>query len=67
MIVNLRCEKCRNVYDFEVGKVREDANWNLVFEHTTVCPNCGAKDKDLLTEKGQSQMTVWSFEQNNLK
>ncbi len=67
MIVNLRCEKCRTVYDFEVGKVSEDSNWNLVFENTTICPNCGVKNKDLLTETGQSQMTAWSFDQQSTK
>ena len=67
MIVNLRCEKCRTVYDFEVGKVSENYRGDLKFENTSICPHCGVKDKDLLSEIGQSQMTVWFFEQQNLK
>jgi len=65
MIINLRCKKCRTIYDFEVGELSEDSNWNLVFENTSICPNCGAIDEDLLTEKGQSQVTTWSFKKDN--
>ena len=36
-----------------------DDNMRLVFEHAPVCPKCGAKDKELLSELGQSQMTEW--------
>jgi len=32
---------------------------SLVFENTPICPKCNAKDKELLTELGQSQMTDW--------
>jgi rubredoxin len=61
MIVNLKCEKCRFIYNFEVGKVSNDKNYNLVFENQTICPKCGAKGKDLLSELGQSQMTQWDL------
>jgi hypothetical protein len=36
-----------------------DENMRLVFEHKPVCPKCGAIDKELLSELGQSQMTEW--------
>jgi len=32
---------------------------SLVFENKPICPKCNAKDKELLTELGQSQMTDW--------
>ena len=59
MIVNLKCEDCKTVYNFEVGDVSMDNFGNLVFENKTICPNCKVEDKDLLTELGQSQMTEW--------
>lgn len=61
MKVNLNCEVCRTNYDFEVGEPSTDENMNLIFEHKSICPKCGAKDKDLLSELGQSQMTEWSL------
>ena len=62
MIVNLKCGKCRYIYDFEVGKVSYDKKYSLVFENLTICPKCGAKGEDLLSELGQSQMTQWDLE-----
>ena len=59
MIVNLKCGECRHIYDFEVGEPSMDKNYRLVFENIPVCPKCKAKDKELLTEQGQSQMTAW--------
>jgi rubredoxin len=59
MKVNLKCEKCGKIYDYEVGNVSLDDKGALVFENKSVCPKCGAVDKDLLTELGQSQMTEW--------
>jgi rubredoxin len=64
MLVNLKCKKCKIVYDFEVGRIATDKNYRLVFENDTICPNCGAKNEDLLTEFGQTQMTIWHM--NNL-
>ncbi len=61
MKVNLKCSECKVHYDFEVGKVTTDEEMNLIFEHKSVCPKCGAKDKDLLTEIGQGQMTEFFF------
>ena len=61
MEVNLKCGKCKTIYDFEVGNITEDKNYNLKFEHETICPKCGAKGEDLLSELGQSQMTEWFF------
>lgn len=59
MIVNLKCEICKYVYDYEVGEPSMDKNRKLVFENKPVCPKCKAIDKELLTELGQSQMTAW--------
>jgi rubredoxin len=59
MLVNLKCGVCGHIYNFEVGKVSMDKNSTLVFENKPVCPKCKAKDKELLTEQGQSQMTRW--------
>jgi len=62
MFINLKCSQCNYVYIFDVGTVSTDKNLKLVWENKTVCPKCGAVDKDLLTELGQSQMTSWFFE-----
>jgi len=59
MIVNLKCGECKHIYDFDVGKPSMDENYRLVFEKIPECPKCKAKDKELLTEKGQGQMTAW--------
>jgi rubredoxin len=59
MIVNFKCEICKHVYDFEVGEPSMDIKYKLVFEKKPVCPKCNAVDKELLTERGQSQMTAW--------
>ena len=59
MEVNLKCGSCKTNYDFEVGEPSTDENMRLVFEHNPVCPKCGAIDKELLSELGQSQMTDW--------
>jgi len=61
MIVNLKCEFCNFIYDAEVGKPSMDNKGSLVWEKKTICPNCKAVDKDLLSEKGQGQMTQWFF------
>jgi rubredoxin len=59
MIVNLKCGSCGQIYDFEVGEPSMDKNLKLVFSNKSICPRCKAKDKDLLTEVGQGQMTLW--------
>jgi len=59
MIVNLKCGKCKHVYDYEVGEPSMDENYKLVFENKPVCSKCLAIDKELLTEMGQGQMTAW--------
>lgn len=59
MIVNLKCGECKHIFDFEVGKPSMDKNHRLVFENIPECPKCKARDKELLTEKGQGQMTAW--------
>jgi rubredoxin len=60
MIVNLKCGNCKHIYNFEVGEP-SIKNGKLVFEIKSVCPKCKVVDKDLLTERGQSQMTAWHF------
>lgn len=59
MIVNLKCGVCKHIYNFDVGTPGMDKNDKLVFEKIPICPKCKAKDKELLTEMGQSQMTAW--------
>lgn len=59
MEVNLKCGKCGTIYDFEVGNITTDDKMSLVFENETICPKCGAKCEELLSELGQSQMTDW--------
>ncbi len=59
MKVNLKCGKCRHIYNYEVGEPSMDKNYKLVFANKPVCPKCKAVDKELLTELGQSQMTDW--------
>ncbi len=57
MIINVKCEECRHIYEWEAGEIDFNDEGTAIFENITVCPNCGIKDKDLLTESGQSQMT----------
>lgn len=59
MIVNLKCESCGHIYNFDVGEVSFGKNGKLAFSNKSICPKCNACDKDLLTEIGQSQMTRW--------
>ena len=61
MTVNLKCGNCQYIYDFEVGEPSMDDNFRLVFENKPICPKCQAKEKELLTELGQSQMTDWDL------
>jgi len=59
MNINLKCGECKHIYDFDVGEPSLDKNYRLVFENIPECPKCKARDKELLTEKGQGQMTAW--------
>lgn len=59
MKINFNCGTCGRNYDFEVGEPSTNDNMDLVFEHGPICPKCGAEDKELLSELGQSQMTEW--------
>ena len=61
MIVNLKCGLCGHIYDFEVGEPSMDKSFKLVFSNKSICPKCKAFDKDLLTEIGQGQMTLWDL------
>lgn len=62
MKINLICKECNFNYDFEVGELSQDKEMTLVFEHKTVCPKCGAIDKDKLSERGQMQATEWDMQ-----
>jgi rubredoxin len=59
MEVNLICGSCGHNFNYEVGEPDIDENDTLVFEHIPVCPKCGVKGKERLSELGQSQMTKW--------
>jgi len=61
MEVNLKCRICKTIYDFEVGNITTDEEMSLVFEKETICPKCGARGEELLSELGQSQMTELFF------
>ena len=61
MIVNLKCEVCKFAYLADVGTPSMDKKGSLIWEKQTICPNCKAVDKDLLTEFGQGQMTRFFF------
>ena len=61
MIVNLRCSECGLVYPADVGTPRLDSSDHIQWEKPVICPRCHARDKDLLTEMGQSQMTKFFF------
>lgn len=60
-IINLKCKKCKETFDSDVGKVTHPTKIGgyPVFEKDVVCSNCGRlKLKEVeLTELGQSQMT----------
>jgi len=64
MLVNLKCGSCGYIYDYEIGEPSMDKSYKLVFENKPICPSCKAKDKELLTEFGQSQMTIWHMGKN---
>lgn len=66
MKVNLKCGSCHTIYDFEVGEPMLDDEMNIIFEHKSVCPKCGVVDNDLLSEKGQIQMTEWDLKDLDL-
>ena len=59
MEVNLNCGICKANYNYEVGEPSIDDNMRLVFDYEPVCPKCGVKGQELLSEQGQSQMTDW--------
>ena len=61
MIVNFKCGSCNHVYNFEIGTPVLDKSFKLAFEINPVCPGCGARDKELLTEMGQSILTMWQM------
>jgi len=60
MIINLKCTKCKKVFNSNVGKIIiNEETMRADFELDIHCPNCGkiSVDDVILTELGQSQLT----------
>jgi hypothetical protein len=60
MIINFECQKCKQIFDCDVGKIGIDDNsFRPIFEKSIICPKCGKLNMDevFLTEIGQGQMT----------
>lgn len=63
--INFKCKKCREEFDFEVGKIA--FGMRLGFEKEIICPNCGKLRTDEqnceleLTEWGQTQVAELYF------
>ena len=62
MIISVKCEKCGKIYDWDAGKITFNEEGTVIFEFITICPKCGAKDRDLLTESAQTQISQLWFE-----
>ncbi len=59
MVVNFNCGKCGYNYNYEVVEPRMDEEGYLEFKNHPMCPKCGIRGEELLSELGQSQMTDW--------
>jgi len=60
MVINFECQKCRTLFDCDIGTVTFSENSDQPdFEKEIICPKCGSfsMDEVLLTEIGQSQLT----------
>jgi hypothetical protein len=60
MEINFECQKCRTLFDCEIGTVTFPENSDKPdFEKEIICRKCGrlSMGEVLLTEKGQSQLT----------
>jgi len=60
MVINFECQKCRTLFDCDIGTVTFSENSDRPdFEKEIICPKCGSLSMDevLLTEIGQSQLT----------
>ena len=61
-IINFKCMKCGEVFDFDVGKITfppPAPGMRPKFEKNIQCKNCGLLTADMreLTEIGQTQLT----------
>lgn len=61
-MLNLKCKKCGEIFDFNVGKITFGNK--LSFENSIVCIKCGLVEIDdlELTELGQTQVAELFFE-----
>ena len=60
MVINFECQKCRSLFDCDIGTVTfPESSDKPDFEREIICPNCGSLSMDevLLTEIGQSQLS----------
>lgn len=60
MEINFECQKCKMIFDCDVGQVSIDEKaMRPRFEKKLVCPKCGELTMDdvHLTELGQGQLT----------
>jgi ribosomal protein L44E len=58
--INFECQKCKNIFDCEVGRVSiDEITMRPVFEKKLVCPRCGELTMNGVdrTETGQGQLT----------
>jgi len=58
--INFECQKCKNIFDCEVGRVSiDETTMRPVFKKKLVCPRCGELTMNdvHLTEIGQGQLT----------
>ena len=60
MVINFECQKCKSVFDSDVGQVSiDETTMRPKFTKKLVCPKCGELTMNdvHLTELGQSQLT----------
>ncbi len=67
--LNFECRKCKSIFDCDVGKITFPIkpDQRPIFENDIECPKCGVitiKDV-LLTETGQTQITVAHLDTDN--
>ena len=59
-IINFRCERCKDEFDFKVGKVKFlMPDVKPLFQNQVTCPACGKlrEGQYTLTETGQTNLT----------
>ena len=60
--LNFKCRKCKVIFDCNVGEITfpQSVDQRPKFKNEIICPECGklSMDEVLLTEIGQTQMTV---------